>query len=59
MGKAAVQTVENVLDRASAFKSSLVQIAEEFAHVEIGRDTTKEELNAILVRYPRTNDVKG
>jgi len=59
MSKAVVETAENMLDRASAFKSSLAQIAEEFAHVEIGRDTSKEELNAILARYPKTNEVKG
>jgi len=59
MGKVVVQTAENVMERASAFTASLAQIAEEFAHIEIGRDTTKEELNAILARYPKTNDVKG
>jgi hypothetical protein len=59
MSKAIVETAENVMERASTFKSSLSQIAEEFADVEIGRDTTKEELNAILARYPKTNDVKG
>jgi hypothetical protein len=66
MSKAIVETAENVhrtaslvMERASTFKSSLSQIAEEFADVEISRDTTKEELNAILARYPKTNDVKG
>jgi hypothetical protein len=59
MSKAVIETAENVMERASAFKSSLAQIAEEFAHIEIGRDTSKEELNAILARYPKTNDVKG
>lgn len=59
MSKAVVETAENVMERASALTSSLTQIAEEFADVEIGRDTTKEELNAILARYPKTNDVKG
>jgi hypothetical protein len=59
MSKAVVETAESVMERASAFKSSLEQIAEEFAHIEIGRDTSKEELNAILARYPKTNDVKG
>jgi hypothetical protein len=59
MSKAIVETAENVMERASTFKSSLSQIVEEFADVEIGRDTTKEELNAILARYPKTNDVKG
>jgi hypothetical protein len=59
MSKAVVETAENILERASEFKSSLVQIAEEFVHVDVGRDTSKEELNAILARYPRSNDVKG
>jgi hypothetical protein len=59
MTKAVVETAENVRERASEFKSSLEQIAEEFAHIEIGRDTSKEDLNAILARYPKTNDVKG
>jgi len=70
MSKAVVETAENVhtaaarraalvMERASAFTSSLAEIAQEFAHVDIGRDTTKEELNAILARYPKTNDVKG
>jgi hypothetical protein len=59
MGRAVVETAENVMERASAFTSSLAGIAEEFAHVDIGRDTSKEELNAILARYPKTNDVKG
>lgn len=59
MSKAVTGTAENIVERASAFKSSLAQIAEEFAHIEIGRDTSKEELNAILARYPKTNDVKG
>jgi hypothetical protein len=59
MGQAIAETAENVRERASALKSSLAQIAEEFAHVDIGRDTSKEELNTILARYPKTNDIKG
>jgi hypothetical protein len=70
MSKAVVEAAENVhtaaarraslvMERASAFTSSLEQIAQEFANVEISRDTSKEELNAILARYPKTNDVKG
>lgn len=59
MSKAVVETAENVFERASAFTSSLAQIAQEFADVEIGRDTTKEQLNTILARYPKTNDIKG
>jgi hypothetical protein len=59
MSKAATDMVENVVEKASSFKSSLADIAKEFAHVDVGRDTTKEELNAILARFPKSNDVKG
>jgi hypothetical protein len=59
MSKAFSQATESVLDRASTFTSSLTQIAQDFAHVDVGRDTTKEELNSILARYPKTGEVKG
>jgi len=59
MSKAVVEMAGNAMDRVSSLTSSLASIAQEFAHIDIGRDTTKEELNAILVRYPKTNDVKG
>jgi hypothetical protein len=59
MSKAAAEMVENVVEKASSFTSSLADIAKEFAHIDIGRDTTKEELNAILARFPKSNDVKG
>jgi hypothetical protein len=59
MSKAATVMVQTVVAKASGLSSSLAEIAQEFAHIDIGRDTTKEELNAILARYPKTNDVKG
>jgi hypothetical protein len=59
MTKAMEEATENARDRASEFTASLSQIAQEFAHIEVGRDTTKEELNAILARYPKTGEVKG
>jgi hypothetical protein len=59
MSKAVTETAENLFERTSAFKSSLAQIAQEFAHIEVNRDTSKEDLNKILSRYPKTNDVKG
>lgn len=59
MSKAVVEMAENAMEKVSSFSSSLADIAKEFAHIDIGRDTTKEELNAILARYPKTNDVKG
>ena len=59
MSRAVTETMENVAERASAFTSSLAQIQEEYKHVEVGKDTPKEELNALLARYPITNEVKG
>lgn len=56
MGKVAVETLK---ERASSLTSSLQEIAQEFAHVDIGKDTSSGELNAILARYPKTNDVRG
>jgi hypothetical protein len=45
--------------RGASLSSSLEEIARELAGVDIGRDTSKEELNAILARFPKTGDVKG
>ncbi len=59
MSKAITGAAENVFERTSALTSSLAKIAMEFAHIDVGRDTTKEELNAILARYPKTGEVKG
>ena len=59
MNKAMTEATENIMERGSTFTSSMAQIAQEFAHIEVGRDTTKEELNAILARYPKTGEVKG
>jgi hypothetical protein len=59
MGKAAGEMVESVIAKVSSISDSLSDIAKEFAHIEIGRDTTKEQLNAILARYPKSQDVKG
>jgi SMODS and SLOG-associating 2TM effector domain 1 len=59
MSKAITEAAENVIERASTFTSSLTQIAQDFSHLEVGRDTPKEELNAILASFPKTNDVKG
>jgi hypothetical protein len=59
MSKAASEFVENAKERASGLTTALADIAKEFAQIDIGRDTSKEELNAILARFPKTNDVKG
>jgi hypothetical protein len=59
MGEAITETIQDVKERASTFISSITQVKEEFKHVEISKDTTMEELNTILSRYPKTNEVKG
>jgi hypothetical protein len=59
MGQALTETFENVRERASSLMSSITQVKEEHAHVEISKDTTVEELNTILDQYPKTNEVKG
>jgi hypothetical protein len=59
MGRALTETFEGVKDRASSFVSSIAQVKQEFEHVEVTQDTTMEELNTIISRYPKTSDVKG
>ena len=59
MGRAIGEKVEDVIERASSFVSSITQVKEDYAHVEISKDTTMEELNTILEKYPKTNEVKG
>ena len=59
MRQAAAEMAENVVEKVSSLTSALADIATEYAHVNIGRDTSKEELNEILARFPKTEDVKG
>ena len=59
MSKAVVEMAETAMERATSLKSALGDIAKKYAHIDIGRDTSKEELNAILASYPKSNDVKG
>jgi hypothetical protein len=59
MSQAVREAAGNITQRASAFTASLAQIAQEYSHVEVGRETSKEELNALLARYPKTTEVKG
>ena len=59
MSNAVSEAAETMREGGSTLTSSLEQIAREFAHVDVSRDTTKEELNAILARYPKTGEVKG
>jgi hypothetical protein len=59
MSNVITDAAENLRERVSSFTSSLAQTAQDFSHVEIGKDTSKEELNTILASLPKTNDVKG
>lgn len=59
MAEAITETAENMIQRASTFAASLAQVAQDYAHVDIGKDTSQEELNTILASLPKTNDVKG
>jgi hypothetical protein len=59
MGEAISERIEDVRERASTFVASITQVKEEFAHVDVSKDTSMEELNTILSRYPTTNEVKG
>lgn len=59
MGEAISERIQDVRERASTFVASIAQVKEEFAHVDVSKDTPTEELNDILSRYPTTNEVKG
>jgi hypothetical protein len=59
MGQAITEVAENVVQRVSGFAAALAQTAQDYAHVDIGKETDKEELNTILASLPKTNDVKG
>ncbi|MDX1377606.1 MAG: SLATT domain-containing protein [Anaerolineales bacterium] len=59
MSAAVLEAAETAKEKAASLRSSLGEIAQKYAHIDIGRDTSKEELNAILASYPKSNDVKG
>lgn len=47
------------LARRRGIQTSLRAVNDEFAGVEIGRDTSAALLNALLSRYPQTPDLNG
>ena len=59
MGRAATEMVQAAGQRLTSLSAHLAHLAREYANVDIGRHTTKEELNAILARFPKSSDVKG
>lgn len=59
MRDAITDVVESVVGDKDSIFASLSKIAEKFSNTDVGRDTTKEELNRILAEYPKTGEVKG
>lgn len=59
MRRAAAEMAENVAEKASTLMSSIKDVVKEYANGEISRDTSSKELNEVLSRIPKTQDVKG
>jgi hypothetical protein len=59
MEKAAAETAQAVIVRFTGIADKLKEIADEFAGVEVGRDTPPSILNDLLSRYPKSTEVKG
>lgn len=59
MGKAVTEMAQAATQKVSSLSAHLAHLAREYSNVDISRHTTKEELNAILARYPKSSDVKG
>jgi len=57
--KAADDMIERTSTETSSFIASLSKVAQDYSHVDVGRDTSKEELNQILAAYPKTGELKG
>jgi hypothetical protein len=63
MSQAVTEVAGSMIERAStetsSFIASLTKVAQDYAHVDVSRDTSKEELNQILASYPKTGELKG
>jgi hypothetical protein len=59
MGNAAKELVETASQRFSTLSAQLAHLAREYANVDVGRHTTKKELNEIMSRFPKSSEVKG
>ena len=59
MRQAAAEMAENIAERASNLMTSIKDIVKEIADGDISRDTNSKELNEVLSRIPKTQDVKG
>lgn len=56
MKEAIQEFAENIRQGLS---TSLKEIAEEYKDINVGTDTSRDVLNNLLSRYPKTNEVKG
>lgn len=59
VSQAVSDAAENLVERAPTLSSIVEKIKQDYSHVEIGRDTSKEQINEILASYPKTSEVKG
>ena len=59
MSKAVTDAAGAAIHKATSLTSTISNLVQEFAHIDLSRDTKKEDLNAFLARLPKTNDVKG
>ena len=59
VSQAVTDAAENLVERTPTLTATLAKIAQDYSHVDVGRDTSKEELNQILASYPKTGEVKG
>ena len=50
---------KSIMEHFGGLKSTLAEIAEEFAGVDIGSNTPPAVLNSLLTRYPKTQEPKG
>jgi hypothetical protein len=58
MQQMVIETVQTIA-QATGFTDKLREIADEFAGVEIGKDTPPSVLNSIMSRYPKSGEIKG
>jgi len=59
MSKAIVEMAHTAKGQASSLTAHIADLAKEFAHLDLSRDTQKEDLNSFLARLPKTGEVKG
>jgi hypothetical protein len=63
MSQAVTEVAGNMIEHASTETSSFIgalsKVAQDYSHVDVSRDTDKEQLNEILAAYPKTGELKG